>query len=106
MASSALTASEALAAGLGLVVVPAGGVSTTAAGLAAAARPETRSQTVRATARSQANGAGNTDRLSPEVPEEDEEPGFALQDKPEGTGVDVERRGFDVWKHGSHILGK
>jgi enoyl-CoA hydratase/carnithine racemase len=100
--SSALTASEALAAGLGSVAVPAGGVSTTAAGLAAVTRPETRSQTVRATARSQAN----TDRLAPEVLEEDEEPGFALQDKPEGTGVDVERRGFDVWKHGSHILGK
>jgi hypothetical protein len=72
MSSSALTASEALAAGLGSVAVPAGGVSTTAA--------ETRSQTVLATARSQANGAGNTDRLAPEVPEEDEEPGFALQD--------------------------
>jgi hypothetical protein len=80
MSSSALTASEALAAGLGSVAVPAGGVSTTAAGLAAAGRPGTRSQTVLATARSQANGAGNTDRLAPEVPEEDEEPGFALQD--------------------------
>jgi hypothetical protein len=80
MSSSALTASEALAAGLGSVAVPAGGVSTTAAGLTAAGRPGTRSQTVRATARSQANGARNIDGLAPEVPEEDEELGFELQD--------------------------
>jgi hypothetical protein len=100
MPSSALTASEALAAGLGSVAVPAGGVSTTAAGLTAAGRPGTRCQTVLATARSQANGARNTDGLAPEVPEEDEELGFELQDLFRNP-----REQVSIWKDADLISG-